>query len=342
MFLVSFITVFIAISFNHFIANLKDKKIAPATGCLAAILITLSIGFILSRIDWTKPYGKANSVSIVQGNFPQMQKWDPMALQTIMTDYYQMTASHPAQLVFWPENAIPTFKPYIEGFLNQVNSLGEKQNSAVLVGTVDAHQNGQYFNAAFVYGKGHGHYYKHHLVPFGEYYPFAWFLKPFMHFFHIPMSSFTQGTAIQPLLNMNGIGVAVYICYESAYPLQVQRQLQNAALIAVISDDGWFGDSLAPWQHEEIAQMRAIETGRYVVQATNNGISSIINPKGKVIARLPQNVQAVLGGRITPMQGTTPWLKYGLYPMILLGIFFMLIAFFRENSCHRKYKPSNA
>ncbi|WP_440615605.1 apolipoprotein N-acyltransferase [Cysteiniphilum sp. 6C5] len=324
VFLVGFITCFISICFSEMINHIRQPKIVSSM--IISIIVTLVIAWSLQQIKWTKRDGIEKSVSILQGNFIQDQKWDPSMLQTIINYYYTTTRDNPADLVFWPENSIPTFKTFIEPFLRQVDDLGNSQHSAILVGTVALNAKEQYFNSAFVYGLGSGHYYKHHLVPFGEYYPFAYFLEPFMAYFNIPMSSFTKGDEVQPLLKMNGLSVALFICYEIAYPSEVRAQLQNADIVAVISDDAWFGDSLAPWQHEEISQMRAIETGRYVIQATNNGVTSIINPEGQTIASLPRNEQTVLKGKVYGMQGQTPWMVYGLLPVIFLSILFMLIA----------------
>ncbi|MBK2124230.1 apolipoprotein N-acyltransferase [Fangia hongkongensis] len=326
VYLVSFAVCFIAILFNELVATFWHKRIKKACFFSFGILITLLLAFLLSHITWTVPAGSKKSVNLIQGNYVQEEKWDPQMLQKIINYYYQATDKNSADLIFWPENAIPTFKPYIEPFLQQINELGKAHNNAILVGTVALNKQDQYFNSAFVYGNGSGHYYKHHLVPFGEYYPFAKWLEPLMQHFSIPMSSFTKGQEIQPLLDMNGISVALYICYESAYPTELRAQLQNADLIGIISDDAWFGDSLAPWQHLEIAQMRAIETGRYVIQATNNGVTAIINPKGEITKHLPQNTQAILSGYITPMKGNTIWLLYGLYPLFALMLMFIAIS----------------
>ena len=324
VFLVSFIVCFIAILLTQTL--LHYRKIKLITIYFIAIILCLTSGLWLSKIPFTAPQGNKKTVSIIQGNYIQDQKWDQAMLETIMRYYYTTTQQQKAELIFWPENAIPTFKPLIAGFLRKIDLLAKQQNTAVLVGTVDVNGYNQYFNSAFVYGNGAGHYYKHHLVPFGEYYPFSFLIEPFMHYFNIPMSSFTKGNEIQPLLEMSGIKIAMFICYESAYPFELRQQLQNAELIVVTSDDAWFGDSLAPWQHEEIAQMRAIETGRFVVQATNNGVTSIINQHGHIIARLPYNQQSVLTGVVQPMKGQTLWLKYGLLPLCLLTLLFIITA----------------
>ena len=131
---------------------------------------------------------------------------------------------------------------------------------------------------------------------------------------------------IQPLIEMSGIKIAMFICYESAYPFELRQQLQNAEAIVVISDDAWFGNSLETWQHEQIAQMRAIETGRFMIQATNNGVTSIINQYGKVTGRLPYNQQSVLTGTVEPIAGHTPWLQYGLLPLCLILLSCIIIA----------------
>ncbi|WP_116963566.1 apolipoprotein N-acyltransferase [Fastidiosibacter lacustris] len=326
VFLVGFIVCFMSLCLTEILLNLRHFKTVISMLLLITLCFISALGF--RQIKWTHSDGIDKTVTIIQGNYIQDQKWDPSMLQTIIDHYYKITRNNPADLVFWPENAIPTFKPFIEPFLAQINDLGKNQESAILVGTVALNHKDQYFNSAFVYGLGSGYYHKRHLVPFGEYYPFSYFLEPFMAYFNIPMSSFTKGAKVQPLLNMNGVSIALFICYEIAYPSEVRAQLQNADLITVISDDAWFGDSLAPWQHEEISQMRAIETGRFVIQATNNGVTSIINPKGQTIVSLPRNKQAVLKGNIEAIQGNTPWMKYGLLPILFLSLLFIVITLF--------------
>ena len=322
VFLVSFIVCFLSVLVTQSIIK-KSNKSYWFSAITLTLIITIA-GLLLNQVHWTQPSSKAESVSIIQGNYIQDQKWDPRMLQTIIDHYYISTQKNPAKLIFWPENSIPTYKPFIEPFLHQVNKLGGKQNSAILVGTVALNKQEQYFNSAFVYGNGSGYYYKHHLVPFGEYYPFFWLLAPFMSYFKIPMSSFTKGKEIQPLIDMNGVSVALLICFEVAYPSEVRAQLQHANLIAIISDDAWFGDSLAPWQHEQISQMRAIETGRYAVQATNNGVTSIINAQGEIIKQLPRNKQEVLHGSIYKMYDETPWMRYGFNILFILCFLFLL------------------
>ena len=328
VFLVGFVVCFIVICLSEIINHIFQLRIVISL--ISTIIICLLIAVSLQQIKWTHSDGIEKSVSILQGKFIQNQKWDPSMLQTIINYYYTTTKDNLADLVFWPENSISTFKTFIEPFLQQVEDLGDTQKSAILVGTVASNSEDQYFNSAFVYGLGSGHYYKHNLVPFGEYFPFAYFIEPFIAYFNIPMSSFNKGDEVQPLLKMNGLSVALFICYEIAYPSEVFSQLQNADLIVVISDDAWFGNSLAPWQHEEISQMRAIETGRYLIQATNNGITSIINPQGKVVASLPRNEQGVLKGKVYAMKGQTLWMTYGLLLSLiisLLSIFTSLIIF---------------
>jgi len=324
VFLIGFVVCFMALCISEILNHLNKFNIFSSL--TSTIILCLLSAWGLSQIHWTKSDGIKKSITIIQGNYIQDRKWDPGMLQTIINHYYTTTTDNPADLIFWPENSIPTFKPFIEPFLRQVDDLGKQQKSAILVGTVALNSSDQYFNSAFVYGLGSGHYYKHHLVPFGEYYPFSYLLERFMAYFNIPMSSFTKGDEVQPLLTMNGLSVALFICYEIAYPSEVRSQLQNANLIAVISDDAWFGDSLAPWQHEEISQMRALETGRYVVQATNDGVTSLINPQGQTMASLPRNEQVVLKGSVYGIEGQTPWLKYGLLPVIFIALLFALLA----------------
>jgi apolipoprotein N-acyltransferase len=161
-------------------------------------------------------------------------------------------------------------------------------------------------------------YDKHHLVPFGEYLPFDDWIRPLLNFLAIPMSSFSPGPARQRPLPFNGMRIGASICYEDAYAGEVMKPLPNANLLVNVSDDAWFGDSIAPHQHLQIARMRALETGRYLLRATNTGISAIIDARGRVVARSPQFEPYVLTGEIRLHAGATPFVRGGQWPLVVV------------------------
>ena len=146
------------------------------------------------------------------------------------------------------------------------------------------------------------------MVPFGEYVPFESWLRGLIQFFDLPMSDFKSGTQTDPLI-LGDWRLGVAICYETAYPELIRERVKNADLLLVVSNDAWFGHGLAPAQHLQIAQMRARETGRMVIRATNNGFSAIIHPNGQLISTLPLDEKGVLSGIVTAYSGSTPYTK---------------------------------
>ena len=241
------------------------------------------------------------------------------------THQYQLQLGRLAhESIIWPETAIPVFESQAKPFLNLVDRIANKHNNTILAG-IPMENDGKLYNGALAIGLGHGRYLKQHLVPFGEYMPMQEYLSGVLQYFSIPMSDFTAGPKHQPLIKINNINLRVYNCFESAFPELVASQLDNADFIATLSDDSWFGDSLGPKQHEQIRQARALETGRYLVSTTNNGMTSVINPKGIIIAKIPPFTRGVLHKKIDIYQGITPWVKFGILPTYLIILCFISI-----------------
>jgi apolipoprotein N-acyltransferase len=300
--------------------------------CLTTILALTLLGWTLKSIQWTNAISKPISIAIMQGNIPQQTKWDPGAVEATLEKYATLTTQHwNAPLIFWPENAVPLLSSDATPFTNELDQEAKQHHTAILFGMPMAGTPPDtYYNAATVVGNGRGTYYKHHLVPFGEYIPLRRFFGKTLGFLSLPMTDFSAGPEIQPLLDMQNLHVALFICFESAFPEAVKAQLQEANLMVTISDDGWFGHSLGPYQHEEIDQMRALETGRYLVRATNNGLTSIINTQGKIVSQAPMDKTLVLTGTIIPVNGETPWMYFGLFPLICLVLLMLLIAWLNK------------
>ncbi len=308
IYLVSLMTCLCSILLWQTCQGILQRQLKQVTQTLIAVIIIFATGWALANIHWVHYSQNPITVALVQGNIQPSLKWKAnQALNSVKT-YRRLSESHigKQQLIFWPESSITLLAQEARPYLAPLAKQATNYHTSILLG-IPTYRKGHYYNAAMVIGDGHGFYAKHHLLPFGEYVPLqSWFGQLF-EFLSIPMSNFTAGHLPQPLLDMNGIQVALVICYESAFPELVRQQLQNAALIATISDDSWFGHSIGPYQHEQIAQMRAIETGRYIVRTTNSGVTSIIAPSGKVISRLPSFTQGVLTGKVYPATGQTPW-----------------------------------
>jgi len=237
-----------------------------------------------------------------------------------------------ADLILWPENALPLQLPESQGFINRLDGLATYHNIALIIGLPVQATANNYYNSLLAVGDGQGLYRKKHLVPFGEYLPFNRWLRGLINFFDIPMSDFIKGPDDQDDFKIPNMRLLPLICYEIAYPNYVREQVQNKRAEAIITstEDGWFGKSWGPHQHLQIAKMRALETGRYVLRSTTSGISAIIDHTGHIIKQSPQFKPFVLKGRFVDRTGLTPWVEFGLFPLFTLLCFLILLSLFMK------------
>ena len=298
---------------------------------LAALVVLWVAAGLLGRVQWTDPVGKPVTVALVQGNVPQAIKWLPDEQEHSLDLYRNLTAPYWGRdLIVWPETALPAFPYQIEPYLRALQQRAVQSGTDVLVGlpTTGAHGR-HYYNSILGFGSHPGETYrKRHLVPFGEYLPFDAELRPLLDFLNIPMSQFSAGTQKQPLLRAAGHWVGVSICYEDAFGDEVIQALPQAAWLVNVSNDAWFGNSIAPHQHLEMARMRALETGRYMLRDTNTGVSAIIGPQGQIVSRLPQFKAAVLAGTIRAYSGMTPYARAGNRAIVGILCVLLLAAVF--------------
>lgn len=287
---------------------------------LAAVVVLWLAAGLLGQMSWTGSAGSVLRVSMVQGNVAQETKWKRENLQPTLSLYAGLTARHwSSDLIVWPETAVPAFAHQIdEHFLTPLETEAGRQGSALLMGMPVWHDEEKlYYNAMISLGSERDSYYKRHLVPFGEFMPLKSVLEPLIDWLQIPMSDFAAGESDRPLIRFGGFPVGVSICYEDAFGEGVIQALPDAAFLVNASNDAWFGDSLAPPQHLEIARMRALESGRYMLRSTNTGISAIIGPKGELLETSPAFKQHVLTGEILPMEGSTPYVWIGNWGVIV-------------------------
>ena len=302
---------------------------------LAALGLGLlfSVSFLLGRVDWTMPAGEPLRVSIIQGNIDQALKWEPDERDPTLERYVSLSRREwedpdwrPA-LIVWPETAIPAF--YHEAaatFLPELERQVQEAGVSLVTGIpVLDRSNWQYYNALMSLGGETDFYFKQHLVPFGEYLPLRNLLGTLLQVMPLPVADFSAGGPDQSLLRAAGYPVGSSICYEIIFGSAIAATLPEAAWLVNVSNDGWFGDSPAPHQHLEMARMRALETGRYLLRATNTGISAIIDPQGHVRARSPQFETAVVRGSIRPYAGATPYVRFRDYPVILMVVGILLV-----------------
>lgn len=292
---------------------------------VVVFLFWIFSGF-LNQTEWTKARNKPILTSLIQGDIPQELKWSSSYLQKTLTLYYDLTRQHwNSELIIWPEGAIPLPLPEAQDFVTKLANESKDHHTTLLTGIpVQATNQFQYYNAIVALGEGHGQYYKRYLVPFGEYVPLEKIVGNIFQFLDIPMSNFIAGPVKQPDLVAGKTIIGPFICYEIAYGDALEAVLPGAQLFVTVSDDAWFGDSLAPAQHLQIGQFRALESGRDLLFDTNNGITAIINSLGQVVHSLPQFKIGVLTGFVQPRIGMTPWGMIGNMPFIV--VIFLLFA----------------
>ena len=224
-------------------------------------------------------------------------------------------------LLIWPEAAITLFEHEAGELLEGLARRGEQSGTALVLGLPRLQVQAESYsfqNAALAVGAGEGRYIKRRLVPFGEYVPLEGVLRGLIEFFDLPRSRTAPGPWRQPLLRVGADAAALAICYEVAYADLMRRTAADADLLITITNDTWFGRSIGPLQHLQIAQARALENGRWLLRAANSGVTAIVDPKGQVRARLPQFEHGVLTGSFQVMQGQTPYSRFGDAWLILL------------------------
>ncbi len=293
---------------------------------IAAVVALLWVnGHFLGRIRWAQPAGPELRASVIQGNIPQDLKWEPSYALSTLEIYRGLSESEwSSDVIVWPETAVPLFYDQVaDGFIADLHQRATEAGSALVFGIPLAQDKPfRFYNGIAVAGNGSGFYRKRHLVPFGEYFPLREPMR-WLNVMDVPMSDFTPGSDEQPLMRVGDYAVGLSICYEITLSAQIARDLPAAAFLVTISNDAWFGKSFAPHQHLEIARMRAKETARYLLRATNTGISAIVNSGGELLGVTPQFKEAVLNGKIMPLTGATPYVRWG--NGLVLGLMLVLL-----------------
>jgi apolipoprotein N-acyltransferase len=286
---------------------------------LAAFIGLFALGGVARFASWTEPAGAPLSVALLQGNVPQQLKWrEDVRTQTLL-DYRRMIFDAKAQVVVVPETALPAFLDQLpRDYLDSLRDHGRAEGKDILLGTVERVFRGQefdYYNSVVrLTGDGPQSYRKRHLVPFGEFIP--WGFKWVLAILRIPLTDFSRGPAGQPPLAANGTRFGVAICYEDVYGDEMIDALPAAQVLLNVSNLAWFGDSLAPEQHLQESQMRALETGRWMLRATNTGATAAIDETGRVAARLSNFTRGTLVQSVIPRRGATPYSHWWDLPAI--------------------------
>jgi apolipoprotein N-acyltransferase len=293
---------------------------------LLALMLVLAIwlgGALLRGHAWTQAHGSPLSVSIVQGAIPQDLKWQEDNRAHTLEIYRSLTEqAWGSRLIVWPEAALPALYHELLPFIRGIAAEAHEHQADLLLGLVRYDFDTQEFrNGLLAIGDGQeSWYYKRRLVPFGEFFPVPAIVRSWMRLKNLAYVDLTSGTDTQPPLAAAGQRWAATICYEDAYGVEQLDALRDATLLVNVSNDAWFGDSTAPHQHLEITRMRALEAGRDMVRATNNGISALIRANGRLAARSRQFVPEVLRGEVQPYRGLTPYARLRNWPVLVLAV----------------------
>jgi len=297
---------------------------ANRTIVAAVIVAPWIVGAALKPVEWTEPAGPVVRTTIVQGGVSQDRKWLREQFGQTLELYRSSLLEHAqSDLILWPEVAIPAVLDQVGNYVSLLEQDVSAGESTLLFGILERDEPLEnVFNSIIaIDGRSRQVYRKRHLVPFGEYFPVPDFVREWMRMMNLPYSDISAGDAVQPLLEMpDGNRLAVAICYEDAYAAEQLYALPDATILVNVSNDAWFGDSIAPHQHLEIARMRALEAGRYVVRATNNGISAFIGPDGSLLETGPQFEYVALTRDVQPLAGSTFYVKAGNWPVIALSL----------------------
>ena len=304
-----------------------------AAGLSVLVLITATAAHFLT---FTHAAGPDQKVALVQGNIPQDLKWQISMRGETRRIYHELTREIPGDtLVLWPESAMTEFYQNITDFIEDEGAQLADRNGALITGipwrTVsDTGITYRNSIAAIPLRDGNNGservYHKQKLVPFGEYVPLQSLIRGLIPFFDLPMSGFTPGDPAQPNLQVLGHTVAPFICYEILYPQLVASRSHDADVLVTISNDAWFGTSAGPLQHFQMARLRALETGRWLLRGTNNGVTAVIDHQGRIVDALPQFERDVLYSHYQPRTGITPFMALGVWPWLVLSVLLLLPA----------------
>ncbi len=319
----------IALSAALLVAILLDKRWRLVY--LAGLAFVWLLAVPMKTTYWTESNKAPITVALLQGNVPQDLKWHPDVRRPTIELYTELTRSNwDADLVVWPETAIPAFEREVEFFLDDLEMEAQANQTDLLVGLLTTGEDSvSYYNTILSLGSSRERYHKDHLVPFTEYLPLKWLLGNLVRFMQVPMSDFSRGGADQPPLNVVGQKAGISICFEDAFGEEVVNALPESTFLVNVSNDAWFDDSWAPPQHLQMARMRALETERPLLRATNTGMTAIIGAKGEIMAQAPQFEIAAIKETIQPRTGSTLYVMTGNWLVVVLATLLVAVAYWQ-------------
>ncbi len=305
-----------------------QRKISSKVFCGVIFFIPILTGIMLKNKTWTQSHGQPIKVALLQGNIDQSTKWNPQYAIATLNNYINLIKQNSqSQLIILPEGAFPVWNTNIQPLLGQLQLQAVENRNTLLIGLPYQTSDNKIYNAMLMLGAHRGTYFKRQLVPFGEYIPYYGLFQPLLKWANFGRFGYDHGPINQPLLPFQKIKIAPFICYEIAYSQEILNHVTGSGLIVVISDDSWYGRSIALNQQLEITQMRALETGRPVLAVNSTGITAVISPIGTIIQSLPIDTKGTLKAKIYPVTGNTPLMLLGYWPLVVV-IFGLLFCCF--------------
>ena len=320
-------TALICLTSGFLLASLMDRKIRP----ILLTIIILAGGLELNKqfIPEENPENSAH-VALWQPVTPQALKWRPEFKDQIVRNHISRGLPPDVDVIIWPETGLPMTESRLYSTLPTLESQLRLNEQTLITGILGQHR-GRYTNRLITVGAGTGTYDKTRLVPFGEYVPLESIIRGLITFFDLPMSTIVPGNR-QQIISHGHLKFAPLICYEIAYTGQARNMARSANVILTVSNDTWFGDSIGPDQHLQIAQIRARELGKPVVRATNDGLTAFINARGQVEQELPRFEKAILRHSIIPATTVTPYAQAGEAPTVILLLIILTLTRKNETS----------
>ena len=308
---------------------------APSAVTRAAGVFLLLAGAAgVGQIALPGRHGEASGTlhaRLVQGGIPQERKWLPEEFAATLATYERMSFGQPMEnaespgpyLIIWPEVAIPQTQEFVRDYLDEMDRLLRARGMALALGILTDSDAGR-LNSLIVLGEGEGAYFKRHLVPFGEFFPVPDAVRDWLLSMNLPASNLAPGLAEQAPIKAGDAVCGVSICYEAAFGAEQRRWAPLAEVLINVSNDGWFGDTVALEQHLDMARVRAMETRRYLLRVTGTGITAAVDPHGRIIGRLPKYEAGFLDASVPRLKGMTPYARFGDWPVaalcLLLGV----------------------
>ncbi len=301
--------------------------LAESSSLVFALAIIVALALLLPK-QQTAATNTPISVSLVQGNVSIQEKWLSNQQHEHLLRYAKLSVSAPRDaLIIWGESAIAGLYRRYSRYVNVFKHQLLNSSNGLIFGTLrrGSSQKTVFNSIAFEQVNTATQFYdKQRLVPLGEFVPLADTLAPYFRLFQIPMSQLHAAITPQQPFQYKSVGIAPSICYEAVFARQIADGARNSQLLLNISDDGWFGASIGPQQHFQIARARAIENNKPLLRVGNTGITGVIDHQGNIVAKLPQFKQGVLTQTVMPYTGTTVYNRFGDTPILVLSI--MLLA----------------